>query len=231
MRSFTTKALFTIIFALTILFSFSGCTADNSHSPQTEANEISSASKETVIVETDTEIVLREGHPRWLDDMSAVYTTWQDAIDNGKVVIPGAWDTLYGEKHILEINELSTNYGDEGTSYIGGIIFHFSHFDTQLSLDDALSIIKTYLPQDTIQQYYYEERSFFEVEEGDYANIRYVKCFRLIDNNDNIPEKLNTTFDILIWTDMDGNVTEAKIANVAFADFENIQKWEYDIFS
>ena len=236
MRKFDAKIGLTFIVISILMFAIGGCAAGNftSYHQNEDTNTAilsSSVGSENAVIETDREILMREGHPQWLDDMSGVYATWQDAIDSGKIVIPGAWDVLYGDTHILEISEFSSNYDEDGTEYIGEIIFHFSNFDTQLTLEDALSIVSTYLPQDLIQQYYNEERSFYEVNNGDYPSIRYVKCYRLINEGTEIPEHLNTTFDILIWTDVDGNVTEAKIASVGFADFDNIQDWDFDFFT
>lgn len=178
------------------------------------------------VVESDIDILLRDNHPKWLNDTSKAFDVWADEIDSGKIVLPGAWDTLYGDDHILEI----TSYDNDENEYIGAIIFHFYNMEEAITLDSALDIIKTYLPKDIIQKYYNEERSYYESYNGIIDN--YVKSYRLINENDNNTERISDTFDILIWVDENGNATEAKIDNVAFAKFDDevMKDWNYNFF-
>lgn len=202
----------------------SGDNATGNNTP--ESSKPSGSNENTKPAESDVDILLRANHPKWLDNVSKVHSTWPSEIDAGKVVIPGVWETLYGDNHILEI----TSYGSGDAEYIGAITFHFGNADKSISLDTALNIIATYLPVSTIQNNYREERSYYEVYDG--VITKYVKSHRLIDEN-NGNEKLQSTFDILIWVDEKGNVTEARIDSVGFGNFDEevMRDWNYSFFN
>lgn len=191
-----------------------------------ETSKPSSSNENTKPAENDIDILLRANHPKWLDSISKVHSTWPNEIDAGKVVIPGVWETLYGDDHILEISSL----GSGDAEYIGAITFHFGNADKTISLDTALNVISTYLPASTIQNNYKEERSYYEVHDG--VITKYVKSYRLIDEN-NSGGKLRNTFDILIWVDEKGNATEARIDSVGFGNFDEevMRDWNYSFFN
>ena len=201
---------------------------------QTEPSETTQPTEETTPIKlTDKEIILKQGHPLLLDDLSKAFTIWQTEFDEDKIVNPGVWETIYTDNHILVIESYEDSNGIE---YIGQLQFLFSEFDSKVSFDEALAIINEYLPKEHLQKYYTEDMSWYEpYEYGENNDVgtQYVKSFRLTDE-DNKPNRTTgfSWFDILIWVDKDGNATEARLASVAFSNYnyDVMKDWDYSFF-
>ena len=179
------------------------------------------------VIASDVEILTKNNHPKWLDDMGRVHEIWGSEIEAEKILLE---DPIYQEDYILQIEEFSTDYSEDGEDYVGQLTFAFYNSDEKIVLEDGLNIISSYLPLDIIQENYNEEESYYMVDE-EYDTIEYWKYYRIKDGKET-PEKMDYSFYICIWTDMEGNMEEADI-NVVVANtdiIEDAEPWGYSFF-
>ena len=211
------------ISTLTGCFSLLPTSSDSND--ETESN----GSAETVAL-SDTEILSKSGHPKYLDDLSAAESFWKDEMDSGKIDEIGILDSVYGDDILLSF----VCYDDEETDseYIGQVRFYFDHCDGKISLNKALDIIESYLPESTINQYYNETESYLE-RDDEYGNINYWKYYDLKDKNATRPDRVDIHFCVSLWTDLEGNATEASIGVVLVTEYTAgvTENWDYKFFS
>ena len=215
------------ISTLTGCFSLSPTTSSDSND-ETE----SEVSSETVAL-SDTEILSKSGHPKYLDDLSVAETFWKDEMNSGKIDEIGIWDSVYSDDILLSF----ACYNDEDTDseYIGQVRFYFDHCDEKIPLNNALDIIESYLPESTINQYYNETESYLK-RDDEYGNINYWKYYEYYDLNDENatrPDRVLNHFCVSLWTDLEGNATEASIGVVLVTEYTEgvTENWDYKFFS
>lgn len=181
---------------------------------------------------SDIEIVTKANHPQYLDDVKIAEDVWEYEIDENKVAIVGLYDSAYTRSHIIEIG--TSEYEQDGNEieYISSVDIYFERFDETVSFEEALHIISTYLPKNTIQQYYVEEISCLELT--DFENqTRYSKSYELKDESYIDIPQLDSSFCVMVWVDEKGNATEARIDYAVISPFDDdtMDKWNYDFFS
>ena len=178
---------------------------------------------------SDIEIVTKANHPRYLDDVNVATDIWEYEIDENKVVVNGLDNSIHNRSHIIEIDITEDN---QKQKYISYIEIYFSRFDDIISFGDALNIVSTYLPKETIQQYYTEDLSYSELRDSGNGTL-YSKSYILKNDKNNNEPKLEPCFEIMIWVDKSGNAEQARIDSYALSEFddETMDKWIYDFFS
>lgn len=209
-----------IVLGLAVVISLStGCSSDDENSKAQEET------KEVVI--SDIEVLTRENHPKWLDDMDTVYNVWEKEIEDRRILID---ESSYQNNDILEITDFSTDISEADNEYIGQLSFNFYNFDEKIPFDKALNVISDYLPYETIQTNYDEIESYYMIDDRN-SQIKYWKHYKLKEGLEE-PEKMDSSFYICAWSDLDGYAEEANI-NVVIAITDNIEDaeiWEYNFF-
>lgn len=202
-------------------------TDDNKTSGETDAD-----TSTQIVLGSDKEIVLKENHPKYLDDAQAAMSVWKNEIDAKKVIISGHFDSVYGDDHIMKVSTSDEDVNGNEIKYISAVDIYFYRFDEAVSFEDALDIIATYLPKDKIQQYFKEEMSVSEP--ADTGNdTRYAKFYELKNaSNGDIPQ-MSDSFGVMVWVDENGNATEARIDYVVYGPFDDktMDVWDYNYFS
>lgn len=212
------------------MLSLTGCFSLSLVSPKGSNDKTKGDTSSQPVTLSDTEILSKSGHPRYLDDLNIAKSFWKDEMNSSKIDKIGIWDSVYNTDTLLSF----VCYDDEDTDseYIGQIRFYFDHCDEKISLDKALDIIKSYLPESTINQYYNEVESYFE-RDDEYGNINYWKYYDLKDDNTARPDRIDIHLCVSLWTDLEGNATEASIGVVLVTEYtEGItENWDYNFFS
>lgn len=148
------KRLSILVVAFIVLI-LNGCVADGGVSPTTskenkvDTTEATTATNtstptETTEVEniplTDWDIVIRDGHPRFDDDEKLPGVVWND-VPKEKVLLADT-NASYLDTNII------TTHSFKGK--LDSIEVYFSHFSPSISItvEEALPVIKTYLPTD-----------------------------------------------------------------------------------
>lgn len=189
--------------------------------------------KKSANLGSDVEIILKTNHPKYLDNIEIANAVWENEIKEKKVFVT---DSIYSnstEECIIKVrtSEEDDNNGNE-VEYISAIDIYFNKFDETISLEEALNIVATYLPEEKIQEYYAEEMSFSELT--DFENqTKYAKSYELKEDSYSDISQLDYSFGVMVWTDENGNATEARIAYTAFSKFddETMSEWTYDYFT
>lgn len=201
--------------------------AELRHEEENNTENTESLSQESS--KTDKEILSALDHPMYLGDLSEAKSFWKDEMSSGKVKEIGIWENIYSDDVLLSF----VSYDDEETDseYLGQIRFYFDHCDEKIKLDEALKIIESYLPENIINQYYNETESYFE-RDDEYQSINYWKYYDLKDENENHPERVDIHFVVSVWTDLEGNATEANIGVVIVTEYIDgvTENWDYKFF-
>ena len=229
------KKFYALLCLIMCISTLSGCvsfmpttqTDDNSTSGEVDVD-----TSTQIVLGSDREITLKENHPKYLDDVQNANDVWKNEIEADKVVIVGPYDSVYSDDHIIEISTSEDEVDGKEIEYISSVSIYFSRFDKAVSFEEALDIVATYLPKDTIQQYYKEEMSFSELT--DFENqTRYAKAYELKNDSDRDLPKLYTSFGVMLWVDESGNAVEARIDYVVFSPFDDatMDVWNYNYFA
>lgn len=178
---------------------------------------------------SDIEIVTKANHPRYLDDVEIATGIWEYEIDENKVVVNGLDNSVHNRSHIIEID---ITEDDQDQKYISYIEIYFSRFDDIVSFGDALNIVTTYLPKETIQQYYIDGLSYSESRDSGNRTL-YSKSYILKDDKYSNEPRLEPYLEIMIWVDKNGNAEQARIDSYMLSEFddETMDEWKYDFFS
>ncbi len=203
--------------------------------PQTDDKSTSGSDKTNtssqVELGSDKEIVLKANHPKYLDNAKMATSVWKNEIDAKKVVVSGHFDSIYGDDHIIQISTSEDDVNGNEVEYISAVDIYFYRFDEEVSFEDALDIIATYLPKEKIQQYFKEKMSVSEpTDTGN--DIRYAKFYELKNASDSGIPQMSDSFGVMVWVDENGNATEARIDYVVYSPFddETMDVWNYNYF-
>ena len=163
--------------------------------------------------ETDYEIVLRDGHPKYYGSTSAAHSTWDD-VEKGKIVFADSYDR-YSDKTIL----LMAGYAQgEKNELISDIEIYFNNF-TQLDdvdLNTALDVAQEYLPNDIIQQWYQYKSSkkIVPIEDSE-KETYYVISYALTEDGSSAyyakEHPYSGTIDVIIRQAVGGNIDSLTI--------------------
>lgn len=129
---------FVWLFALVLCLIYSAC----------GVNGDSSASNDT-----DLQIITREGHPTYYGSVEESHAVWGD-VKKGKIIFGDSYDT-YTDQVILSMEA----YRD--SDLIRDIYINFENFEmpAELTVEEVLPIIATYMPYDIMEEYYQYSRS------------------------------------------------------------------------
>lgn len=230
------KKICVLLCLVLCISTLTGCFSLLPTTPQTDdkntSGEADADTSTQIVLGSDKEIALKANHPKYLDDVQSANTVWANEIEAKKVIVVGRYDSVYSDDHIIEISTSEDEDNENEIEYISSVDIYFSRFDKAVSFEEALEIVATYLPKDTIQQYYKEEMSFSELT--DFENqTEYAKAYELKNDSDSDIPKLDTSFGVMIWVDESRNATEARIDYVVFSPFddETMDVWNYDYFT
>ncbi len=153
------KYIFTLIFILSISLYMVSCNVENQN-PNDDTFNI-----------TDTELLNLDGHPTFWSDLSESESFWED-YDDGRVSLDGE---KYKETNIIYIDSI-------GNKKIEDIEICFSNSTelNNLTIEEALPIIKEYLPVSLIRERY-ECYDSFVAQPKDVTNKTnyYYVCYKI----------------------------------------------------
>lgn len=187
---------FVLLFALVLCLICSAC----------GANGDSSASNDT-----DLQIITREGHPTYYGSVEESHAVWRD-VKKGKIIFGDSYDT-YTDQVILSMEA----YRD--SDLIRDIYINFENFETpaELTVEDVLPIVATYMPYDIMEEYYQYSSSEKIVSDDhndgkeDYYVITYYLTEEAKDKYYANEHPYSGSMDVIIKTDSSGIVQEVFI--------------------
>ena len=115
----------------------------------------SNASIPELVIESDMDVLLREGHPTYYGSVKKSHEIWSD-IRNKRIQFADDFYSTSNNAFLIMSNS------HNGSDIIKNIIIDFTSFteNPNLSLEEALPIAASYLPFDIMDQYYEFGRSF-----------------------------------------------------------------------
>lgn len=159
-----------LLFAAFLILILNGCVADGGITPttsqesKTEATEATNSISISTPTETtkaentplaDWDIVMRDGHPRFDDDETLPGFVWKD-VPKEKVLLADT-NASYRDTNII------TTHSFNGK--LDSIEVYFSHFSSPISItvEEALPVIKSYLPIDRMTGLYEINKAFIAI--------------------------------------------------------------------
>ena len=180
---------------------------------------------------SDKEILLLEGHPVWLDNLSFANNFWKTWIDTKKIYIghPALREIENVKNPIIEITEgYDKNSSGDEQHFIAAVQLMFSKTDCSFTLNEALPVISNYLPKKLIQDNYMEIQSYYEPLPRD-GIIVYTKGFKLLDKHVEKNRYLPNYFEVELSTDWDSKAIFAWIHETAFSQHSDVRCWNYEL--
>lgn len=100
-------------------------------------------------IDTDLEIITREGHPTYYGSVEASHAIW-DGLDKEAVIFADSYNKYKQGKTILSMSAY------RNSDLIRGIEIYFSNFEepVELTLEDVLKIAASYMPFEVMDDYY-----------------------------------------------------------------------------
>ncbi len=194
------------------------------------------ASDDTNIAMTDMELLTFEGHPKYLDDYYLAKQKWGN--DERVSLKEGDGTTSYAEGIIIMAESRGTaykgyeKYKNNKLEYIEILFDSCKDEASTLSLDDALSIIKSYLPLEIMNEKYHIEDSVYWPNEENGTETFFISynIDEDISEDEREAEGLTVSICIQIWVDPDGSVQGARIDQYGVINYlgEEYTEWGYD---
>jgi len=213
-----------IVFIFSVLMAITYNTGDVNYD-----NTTTSESSNNTAVESDLDIITKEGHPLFYDNYKDAKDFWKGY---NKVKVVNAHSTIYNEDALLLI---TTNDKDNGI--ITNISFNFSDVQDKdkLTVDEVLKIVCTYIPYDIFNKYYDYKTSFKETyKREDRGYVAYHYIMALNENGKKLKDaNYNSTFAFKIYCS-DKNKWSSQISPLAAngnsekASFD-VEKWKVDL--
>ena len=224
------KRISGLLCLIILVSTFTSCNSISSSELNAKESEIIASTESTKNVEHNISLLFKQGHPKYLDELSAAEEFWSAELDTGLIQEVDVWETVYSDDVLLTY----VSYEDSNTDseYIGQIVFYFDHLEEKVSLEKALKIVASYLPEDIIKEYYNETESYME-EDSEYESINYWKYYTLKNEDADNTEKLDISLCVNVWTDMEGNATGADIGVRLYTEYTPgvTTDWNYDFFT
>lgn len=158
-RSTKAKAILSVISAIWLIIALSddnppttdtstGLAENESTIETTETSSLSEEETESVIAETDLDIITRAGHPTYYGSVASSHVVWNDVPKNK--IIFGDKSATFGDETILSMSAY------RNSDLIRGINICFSNFENPpgFTIEDVLPIVASYMPFDVIEEYY-----------------------------------------------------------------------------
>lgn len=228
----------TNIFLLCILtFPLNGCIEDI----ETTNNSTASQLKETQEMDFESERIFREGHPRFLDPTSDAAEFWKDDLVFDAVVIKDKdnYDSEFNHAYIVLDCFKQSDSDINDSDIINGVKLYFDRCNDvpRVTLENAVDILSTYIPIDSIKdKYYLSETNYknlwsdtWSFEKGNVPlQYDYYASYKLTDKNNEI---YPNDFTVHLYTDSYGIVVEASILSEEYkTEISTDKLWGYDYF-
>ncbi len=171
-----------------------------------EPAEKGDSNKSAITTPSDWEIVTREGHPTYYGSVELSHTIWDD-IEKGKIVFADGYNK-WGDKSILSMDAY------RNSDLIRGVYVSFSNFEepVEMTVDDILPVIASYMPFEVMDQYYQfcGSELYAPNEERDNKNRYYAISYNLTEEASaayyDDKHEYSGTIDVLIETSESGIV-------------------------
>lgn len=220
-------AIIAVVLTLILALCLSSCGGSSSETAESDTPDSN--------VNSDMEIVTRDGHPTLYGSVEQAHEIWKD-VSKGKIVFPDKNDS-YSDKTIVYLDA----YRDE--DMIRTVDIYFSNFEEEedVTLDDALKISASYMPFDIIDKYYECDGSKLYVsDDGDKANY-YVISYGLTDSAGDAyyagEHQYSGSIDVIfkVQNDIVQNFSirfgTEKWMNYPEKNSYHTEEWEYDLLS
>lgn len=224
------KKISALLCLIILVSSFTSCSSKSSSELNAKESETITSTETTKKVEHNISLLSKQGHPKFLEELSAAEVFWSAELDTGFIQEIDVWETVYSDDVLLTYVSYEDSTSD--SEYIGQIVFYFDHLEEKVPLEKALKIVGSYLPEDIIKEYYNETESYME-ENAEYESINYWKYYTLKNEDADNTEKLNISLCVDVWTDMEGNATGADIGVRLYTEYTPgvTMDWNYDFFT
>ena len=155
--------------------------------------------EESASLETDMDIIMRTGHPTYYGSVEQSHEVWDD-VEKGKIQFA---DKFYGhgETPILTMDAY------RNSDLIRQVIINFAYFEekTNVSLDESIETVASFMPYEIMDQYYeYAGSKLIVADEEENDNwTYYVISYRLTDSAKKEEHDYSGSIDVIIQADKD----------------------------
>lgn len=149
---------------------------DNTIPTYNEWETIVEATKETMPIDKDWEIVTREGHPKYYDEEGLAREIWDD-VSEKKILFADSHKS-YKDTNIITMDSIKGRLRD--------IEVYFQNFSTPMSLviEDVLPVVSSYLPIEQMKENYEITKAFIAVpKDGKDADTHYFMQYIVFDES------------------------------------------------
>lgn len=162
-------------------------------------------------INSDLEVITREGHPTYYGSVETSHSVWDD-VKKGKIIFADSYYS-YNDATILSMDAY------RNSDLIRGISVYFNNFEEpcEMTVDEVLPIIASYMPYDIMDKYYQFKGSELiqPGEDRDDRNHYYVISYNLTDSGKDTyyskEHEYSGSIDVIINTNQDGIVESFNI--------------------
>lgn len=202
---------------------------------ETPASEEAVNVDEQEVKTTDMELLTFDGHPKYLDDYDEAKLKW--GADNRVILCNG--NNVHND-----ISNAIIHAESRGTNYIGYdkyknnklesvslLLSHCNDEAAELSLEDALPIIKEYLPLGLMNDKYHIEDSVCWPRGEDGSEVYFIRYRINEDVSEDEKEEAGMTgaICVTVLTNPDKQLEEVRIDQMGIANYlgEDYKEWNY----